>query len=371
MAKKMVQASLLMAAVVATLVACAPQGPIPIGFIGGLSDRNSDNGQSGQNGVILAVEQFNRAGGLNGRMVELISRDDAQDKATAAKSAAELVDAKVEAVIGPFTSGMAAVIVPITGKAGILEISPTVTAMDFYGKDDNLIRINRTTRDNAQDYARVLMSRGQNHIAVAYDLRNRKFTESWLSEFRAAVTSTGRTLAAEVPYESAPDAPFDKVVADMLKAKPDGLFFIAGALDVARLAQQARKQSPKLPIGASEWAATEQLVELGGSVVDGLLIVQNYNHEDQSPKFKEFSDAYFKRFQRNPGYSSVSAYDAATVLLSAMKARKGDEPLKAALLRAGPYEGLQQSIAFDANGDTTRKVYFTEIRDGRYVQIKQ
>jgi len=46
------------------LAGCGPTEPIRLGFIGGLSDRNSDNGQSGQNGVILAIEQFNRAGGL-------------------------------------------------------------------------------------------------------------------------------------------------------------------------------------------------------------------------------------------------------------------------------------------------------------------
>lgn len=139
---------------------------------------------------------------------------------------------------------------------------------------------------------------------------------------------------------------------------------------MARLAQQARKQAPALSIGASEWAATEQLPELGGSVVEGLLIVQNYNHQDQSPRFKEFSESYFKRFQRNPGYSSVSAYDAATVVLTALKKRNKGETLKAASLKAGPYDGLQQKIMFDANGATPRQVFFTEIRDGRYVQVK-
>ncbi len=360
----------LAAAAVAVLTACGPQAPLPVGFIGGLSDRNSDNGQSGQNGVILAVEQFNRAGGVDGRMVELISRDDAQDRETAARSARELVAAKVEAVIGPFTSSMAEVIVPITGQAGIFEISPTITSMAFYGKDDNLFRINRTTRDNATDYARVMVGRGQRRIAIAYDLRNRSFTESWLKEFRSAVTALGAGLAAEVAYESAPDTAFDQVVQRMLASKPDSLFFVAGALDVARLAQQARTQAPQLPIGASEWAATEQLVELGGAVVEGMLIVQNYNHSDESPRFKEFSDAYYKRFQRSPGYSSVSAYDAATVVLTALKKRKPGETMKAAALAYGPYEGLQQQIAFDANGDTTRKVFFTEIHDGRYVQVQ-
>lgn len=352
-----------------SLLACSPPKPYQIGFIGGLSDRNSDNGQSGLNGVILAVEEFNRAGGAGGRMVELIHRDDAQNAETAAKSARELVEARVEAVIGPFTSGMAKVIVPITGAAGIFQVSPTITSMDFYGQDDNLFRINRTTRDNARDYARVMRERGQKSVAVAYDTRNRNFTESWLKEFRAAVTEAGDKLAAEVPYESAADTDFAAVIGRMLQGRPDGLLFISGALDVARLAQQARRQAPTLPIAAAEWAATEQLIELGGQVVEGLLIVQNYDRDDSSPRFREFSEAYFKRFQRKPGYSSVSAYDAATVVLTALKNRKADETLKQAALRSGPYPGLQQTITFDANGDTPRKVFFTEIRDGRYMRV--
>ena len=352
------------------LVACGPKAQITIGFIGGLSDRNSDNGQAGLNGVILAVEQFNRAGGVDGRMVELVSRDDAQTPAVAAKSAQELVDAKVEAVIGPFTSGMAEVIVPITGKAGIFQVSPTITSMAFYGKDDNLFRINRTTRDNARDYARVMRGRGQRHVAVAYDLRNRNFTESWLAEFRQAMTGDGQAQVSAVPYESGPDTDFAQVVGQLLQHRPDGLFFISGALDVARLAQQARKQAPQLPIGASEWAATEQLVELGGNVVEGLLIVQNYDRDDSSARFKEFAQAYFKRFQRMPGYSSVSAHDAATVVLTALKNRQRGETVKAAALRSSPFQGLQQQITFDANGDTPRKVFFTEIRGGRYMQVQ-
>ena len=352
------------------LFGCGPEAPLRVGFIGGLSDRNSDNGQAGHNGVILAVEQVNRAGGINGRKVELVSRDDAQNRETAARSADELAAEKVEAVIGPFTSAMAAALVPVLAKTDTLVISPTITSMDFFGKDDNLVRINRSTRDNATDYARVLFGRGQRRIAVAYDIRNRSFTESWLKEFRKAFTDVGGTLAAEVPYESRPDVDFSDVVGKMLKGQPDGLLYIAGGIDVARLAQQSRRQAPKLPVSASEWAATEQLLELGGKVVDGLVIVQNYNREDDSPRFRAFREAYFKRFQKDPGYSSVSAYDAATVLFDALRKREAGETVKAAVLRSGPYQGLQQQIVFDANGDTQRKVFFTEISEGRFVLIK-
>lgn len=351
------------------LAGCGKQEPILIGFIGGLTGPNSDNGQAGLNGVTLAVEEFNRDGGVKGRLVELIAKDDGQSKEKAAASTKELVDAKVEAIVGPFTSAMAEVIVPIAGKAGIFEVSPTITSMDFYGRDDNLFRINRTTRDNAIDYARFLTQRGIRKISVAYDLRNKNFTESWLNEFKGAVVKKGGEVVVAVAYASSNDTQFDQVVADMLKAKPEGLLFISGALDVARLAQQARRQAPDLPISASEWAATEQLIDLGGKVVEGLIIVQNYDRDDTSERFRQFSEAYFKRFQRYPGYSSVSAYDAAVVVLQALKNRQKGETVKAAALRSGPYPGLQQTIVFDHNGDTPRKIFFTEIRDGQYRKL--
>jgi branched-chain amino acid transport system substrate-binding protein len=361
--------SVVAAACCMLAVACAPQEPIRIGFIGGLSDRDADNGRSGQEGVILAVEQFNRSGGLGGRKVEIVSRDDAQNREVAARSASELVAAKVEAVIGPFTSSMAEVIVPITRKAGIFEISPTITSMAFYGRDDNLFRINRNTRDNARDYATVMADRAMRQVAVAYDMRNRSFAESWLAEFGAAAAGPGLAIAVAVAYESGPDADFELVVRHMLAARPDSLLFIAGPLDVPRLAQQARRLAPSVPIVASEWAASEQLAELGGDVVDGLLIAQTHDRDDASPRYRAFADAYFERFQRAPGFSSVLAYDAATVVLTALGKRRDGQTLKAAVLANGPYEGLQHSIQFDANGDTQRRVFFTEIRGGRYVRL--
>lgn len=152
---------------ISVLSGCGDANPLRVGFVGGLSDRNADVGLAGEQAVTLAVEQINRAGGINGRLVELVSRDDKQNAETAHRVAAELVAEKVVAVIGPFTSGMAAAVVPVTDKSGIVTISPTITSMDFYGKDDHLFRINRTTRDNAAEYAKVLYSRGQNKVAVA------------------------------------------------------------------------------------------------------------------------------------------------------------------------------------------------------------
>lgn len=363
-------------ALIAVLLTCLLQAgcgrpePVQIGFIGGLTGINSDNGQAGLSGVTLAIEQCNSNGGVQGRRVELLWRDHGQDPAAAAQGARELGLAKVDAVIGPYTSAMTAVTLPITAAAGVFQISPTITSMDFHGKDDHLFRINRTTRDNGRDYAAVLARRGQHHIAVAYDTRNRSFAESWLTEFRAQVQAGGDVLAAEVPFASSDKEQYEAVMRRLLAQRPDGLLFIAGAVDTANLALQARRQAPTLPLSAAEWAATEQLIELGGRVVEGLLIAQNFDRDDSSERFRNFSDAYFKRFQRKADYSAVSSYDAATVVLTALKQRKKGQTMKDAVLAAGPYQGLQQPIVFDRNGDTERTVYFTEVRNGRYTKIQ-
>ena len=147
---------LLAAGVLALLAACGPEAPIRIGLLAGLSDRGSDFGESVRNGVILAVEQQNLAGGIKGRKIELLVRDDGQDKAIAARAAQELIDLRPDIIIGPVTSSMAAVVTPMMDKAGQVIISPTVASTDFHGKDDNFFRVNCTTREAAVQHAGVL-----------------------------------------------------------------------------------------------------------------------------------------------------------------------------------------------------------------------
>ncbi len=358
------------ALVVCLLLGCSPDKPIRIGFIGGLSDRASDTGEAGRNGLVLAVEQRNQVGGVHGRHIDIVVQDDAQDPVKALAAIHALVAAHVDAVVGPFTSSVAAVVVPVVNQARIATISPTVTSGDFVGLDDYFIRINRTTRDNAMDYARLLYQRGQRRVAAAYDARNLSYSDSWRKEFRAAFTARGGQLVAEVAFESQADTGFGDIVQKMLAAQPDSLLFIASAIDVGRLAQQAEKRVPNMPVSASEWAASESLIELGGQAVEDLLIAQTYNRDDTAVRYRRFHDAYLARFAREPGFSSIAAYDATTVLLQAMDRQERGETVTQAILKYGPFEGLQQSIQFDRFGDTPRKVFFTEVHGGKFVLLK-
>lgn len=353
------------------LAACSPPEPIRIGLLAGLSDRGSDFGESVRNGVILAIEQQNEAGGIHGRKIELIVRDDGQDKTKAEQAARELIALNPEIIIGPVTSSMATVVMPLMDQAGKIMISPTVASTNFFGKDDNLFRVNCTTREAAIQHARVLYERGTRRAGLAFDASNLPFSGTWVEAFSAEFDRLGGATIATAGFESAGGTRFSDVIAHLLESKPDALVLVASTLDTSRLAQQARRQAPGLPLSSSEWAASaEALIEMGGSAVDGLLMTHAYNRSDDSAAYLNFRNAFKQRFQREFGSFSLLAYDTANIVFTVMKKRESGEGMKQALLRYGPYRGVQQDIRFDANGDATRKVYFTEIRGDAPVQVK-
>jgi branched-chain amino acid transport system substrate-binding protein len=350
------------------LLGCSPSGPVRIGYIGGLSSSASDVDQDGRNGLMLALEQRNQAGGLHGRTLELLVQDQGRSAETAKTAMLALVAAQVDAVVGPFSSATAATIVPVANQVQLALLSPTVTSLDFVGQDDFFIRLNRNTRDNAGDYAAKLFQRGLRRVAVAYDTRNASYSSSWLREFRAAYTARGGALAAEVAFGSTSEG-VATVVRSMLAGQPDGLLFIASTPDVALLAQQAEKLAPGLPKAATEWASSESLMALGGRAVEGMLTAQAFNRDDPGARYRQFHSAYVARFSREPGFSALAGFDAGTVLLQALERRAAGESVKDAILKYGPYPGLQQSIQFDRFGDATRSVYFTEVQAGHFVRI--
>lgn len=353
------------------LNACTPQEPIRIGLLAGLSDRGSDFGESVRNSVILAVEQRNQAGGINGRKIELIVRDDGQDSEKAVKATQELIDLHPDIVIGPVTSSMAKIAVPMMDQAGLTVISPTVASTDFYGKDDNLFRVNRTTAQAAEDHANFLHQRGVRSAALAFDASNLPYSETWTKSFIRHFQSLGGSVTATASFESSATPRFAEVVGKLLASRPQILLFVASSLDTARLCQAARRQAPDIALTSTEWAASgELLVEMGGTAVEGLLIAHAYDRTDPRPPFQNFRHSYKQRFQREFGSFSLLAFDTANIVFDAMSKRRKDESMKSALLAYGPYQGTQQEIRFDANGDATRKVFFTEIRDGKFVQVR-
>jgi branched-chain amino acid transport system substrate-binding protein len=347
---------------------CSAPRPVRLGFVAELNDTSSDLARTARNGALLAVQAANEAGSELGP-VELVVRDLGGTPADAQRAVEELAQAGVVAAIGAVTSVGTQRLLQAATPRGLLLVSPTASSLDLHGHDDLLFRINGTTRDNGLAYARrCVQKRDLRQIAVARTARNKSFANSWAHEFTSALTSLGGQVVQQVDFDSLSNSLVD--VARQLTQLPgvQAIVIIGNAVDAARLTQLLRKQRADLPILVSEWAASEQLLELGGQAVEGVELIQLYDRHDQSARFTRFTQRYEQQFREMPGFGSVGGHDAATVLLDALRRKANAMSLKDALRTQGPFEGLQQSVAFDENGDNReRKPFFVTIRTGKFV----
>lgn len=351
------------------LAACGPGEPVKLGFLGGLSGPISDLGEAGRDAVLLAVEQANAAGGVNGRKVELLIHDDGQQAEQAVKGVEILAAAGVEVVIGPMTSAMGAAVMPAIKRLGVVMISPTITARPLSGGDDTMFKLAPGMGELTQPMARYLYAQGSRRVAVIYDLKNRAFSVDWLESLRSDFTALGGALVADVPFSSGDFSNYGQVAEALAVARPDAIHFVASALDTVRLVQAVRQRGLEQPVSAASWAATESLIQLGGRLVEGMVLIQFFNRDDLSPRYLAFREAYQKRFRQDPGFASVAAYDAARAALDVLARRQRGQSVKAALLAFGPYDGVQERWIFDPNGDARRKTYMARVRNSSFVII--
>ena len=364
--------TLFVALVISSLVvACNSREPIRLGFIGGLSGRVADLGIGGRDGALLAIELRNASGGVGGRLLALIAEDDQQDTDIARQAVSRLIDNKVVAIIGPMTSAMAVATVPQANTAQLLMLSPTVNTTELAGLDDYFFQVINSTTNYASKSANYHFSaQGSRRITVAYDLRNQAYTEGWLKDYRKGFEAAGGALVEVVSFSSSDDANFSALAQRLLQPRPDGVLILANSVDTAMLAQQVRKRDAVVHINASEWSATERLIELGGKAVEGVVIAQFIDRESQQASYMAFRKAYLARFKREPGFAGLLAFDATNVVLDGLAAQTSGQTLKQAILARREFAGAQSRVRFDAYGDALRDTYLTTVRHGVFVRLQ-
>jgi len=347
---------------------CGKRQPLRIGFLGGLTGRVSDLGIGGRNGAQFAVDDINAAGGLAGRTLELITRDDEQNVDLARQRLTELYDLGVELVIGPMTSTITAAVLPMINQRRIPTISPLSGANDFSGLDDAFFRVVSDSAASARQQAEALSRRGLRKIVTVADTKNAVFSRNWSVSVSKSFTSDGGAVVQALEFEAAPGLKFLELAQRIVDTGADSVVIAASAADSALLIQQVRRLGGRMVIALSVWAGTEELPALGGRALDGVLVTQFFDRFNTTPRWLDFAARYRARFGAPPGYPALNGYDA--VQLGAAAARTaGRDGLLAALRQIREFDGLQRQLRFDEFGDCLAPTYLTEVRDGRYVAV--
>lgn len=353
-----------------TLVACRPPEPIKVGFVSGLSGRHYDLGISSRNGVQLAVAEINAGGGIGGRPIELLVRDDEQNADAARAAVQDLVRQGVVAIIGHATSSMAEATLPIVDRARVLMVSPTVSSSAFRGKDDWFVMLHPSTAESAAKMADWLArSGGPRRVTVVFDLSNLAYTQSWHDHFKVEQERHGGTVTS-LPFTSGQVGSWAELAAQALAGKPDAVLLIANALDAAALAQQLRKARPGLPLLGTEWGFTHDVLAHAGSAVEGAHFIQKVDVNSSTPRYQRFKAAYEGRFNRPVDFAAILAYEAAEVLAAGLRRDATRAGVRSAVLGMGTFRGLQTDFTIDRFGDVQRRHFVMTVRGGETVRVE-
>jgi len=351
---------------------CRDREPIKLGFAASMTGKMGDLGVAGRDGAQVAVDEINAAGGIGGRKLQLIARDDRSDPAVAKEVDRELIRDGVAAIIGHLTSDMSLAAVPEVDQARVLLFGPTGGTRQLTGIDDFFVRIYPDNHVAAGRLAGYLRQRlNLRTLAVAYDISNESYTGDYLSFFRREFGGSGGEFGKVMPFASKERPSYLQLAESLVKSKPNGIFILAGAVDTAMICQQVRKLDPSVPLFAAEWAGSTELLKMGGSAVEGLTLCRYFDSSDQSPSYLQFKTAYRERYKVEPTFAAAYSYEAVKIIAAAL-ARNGGDPrrLKETLLAMGKFQGLQGEITLDRFGDAVRKVFVIRIDNGAFARVE-
>lgn len=350
---------------------CEKKEPIKVGFVGGLTGRHYELGVSGRNGAMLAVEEANEKGGIRGRQIELIVRNDMQDPEVAVRVDKELIEQGVIAIVGHMTSQMSMASLPMINEKKVVMVSPTVASPLFDGIDDYFIKLSPSLKNESlhlADYAFNNMKLRK--ISVVNDLSNKAYTAEWHLIFKSRFEGLGGRIISAISFNSNEETSFTKITRKLTASNPDGILIIASAFDTAAICQQIRKINTNPSVLSSAWGMTTDILRHGGIAVENVVFSHISNPADNSPEYLAFKKKYIERFGREPDFAAVKSYDAVNVILSAIHDSKDITDMKSAILKKRVFKGVQGDFEIDGYGDVKSKPFLITIRESKFVPIK-
>ena len=368
--------ALIVAAAAAAMLAgggAADQEAIYIGVAGPV---NHENGRSMQRAAEMAVDEINRAGGINGRRLALVVKDDQARPERAIEVAVELRDdPRIVAVVGHVNSAatLAAATVYNHGQRPVLQISPASSSPLVSDAGRWTFRVCPSDLQHGPALADwAYQELGARRAAILYV--NDEYGRGVLESFGSAFENAGGSVISRDPYLPTLFDSDDALDPYLLRAIRDSLdaLFIAGQADAAAgIIRAARRLGYRGPVLGPDGLTG---LKDAGSLAEGTYISSAFLPDRPSTLAQTFVREYVERFEELPDHRGAMAYDAVHLIARGLAAVG---PNRAALRDyiagvgnggSAPYDGVSGTIAFDDKGDVAGKeVVVGVVRDGQLV----
>ncbi|MCH4890890.1 amino acid ABC transporter substrate-binding protein [Acidaminobacter sp. JC074] len=350
------------------LVACEKE-PIKIGFIADISTKQSQLGVDARNSAELYIKNINENGGINGRMLELIIKDDGSDQDQAISMHNEFKDEGIQFVIGHLTSDMSDAVLKSQDES-LLFLSPSMSTDGMSNLDDYFIRTSPISSRQGKimsDYCHV---KDIDDIIILYDVSNEEYTKNLMDYFISFYENGSYKVRETVAFNSKEDNLQD-VVKAIVDLNPTTVFMISQANDTAFITQGIER-THDIDLLSVSWSMTQDLIQTGGSAVEDGIFIGIYVPETPSDLYNDFVDNYRDTFNYEPSFISAITYDIMVILEEGLKHADELSPqgLKSYIINR-EYTGLQETFSIDQYGDNDKRYLLYQLRDGEFTPMRE
>lgn len=348
---------------------CNAKEPVYIGLSAPMTGQYAETGKSFQEGVELVIEKINKAGGIDGRLIELLVGDSQGEPKIAKRVARRFTENQsVVAEIGDFTSSCSLAAQPIYHKAGMVQLSPTASHPSFVpGSPYSLSLYGTQANTDAPFMARMAVEKlGKKRLAVAY--LNTDWGVVTKKFFIEKAKQLGAEIVAEEPYFDG-TSDFSTVIEKIRKVKPDVLFLSSMTPDAAGICRQIMKSgwNEVVVIGAIT-IYTPEFIKLAGNAAENVILSSMFFSKNPKANVQNFVTAYRKSYNRIPDWFAAIAYDSMTLLTDAIK--KGNPDRKTIyenLMGIKEFSGATGEITFGAHKQVLREYQLLHVKNGEFV----
>jgi branched-chain amino acid transport system substrate-binding protein len=345
----------------------AAANEIVIGEYGSTTGSEANFGQSTHNGVTMAVEEINQAGGIKGKKVKLVSYDDQGKTSEVGTAVTRLITSDhATAIIGEVASSLSIAGGQIAQQHGVPMVSPSSTNPKVTEVGDFVFRVCFT--DPFQGYVMAKFATqgkdqgglGVKKVAVLIDQRQ-AYAQGLAKYFEEALTKLGGTVVDKESYQGG-DQDFSAQLSKIKQAAPEALYIPGYYTDVANIAKQVRAAGISAPLlGGDGW---ESVQDIGGEAIQGAYYSNHYSTDEKRTEVTAFVGKYEQKHGKKPDSMAALGYDAMMIIKHAIEA--APEPSKKGirdqLAATHDFAGITGRITIDPSRNASKPAVVLRIQ---------
>jgi branched-chain amino acid transport system substrate-binding protein len=342
------------------------QGEIVVGEYGSLTGGQATFGTSTHNGIMLAMDEINGAGGVNGRQVKVITEDDQSKADEAANAVTKLISQNnVVAVLGEVASSSSLAAAPICQSNQVPMITPSSTNERVTQVGDYIFRMCFIDPYQGEAMANFVSKQlGMKRAAVLIDVKS-DYSTGLAANFERVFVANGGGIVGKQSYAQG-DSDFRSQLTTLKSVNPEVIFVPGYYNDIGQIAIQARDLGIDVPLVGGDGWDSPTVIQIGGKSIENSYFSDHYFVGDSRPLVQTFVNEYKKRHGKNPEATAALGYDALKIFAEAVK-RAGSLDRKAIrdqIAATKDYQGVSGTITMGPDRNPIKPVAMIKIENG-------